>query len=458
MENTFQIIQQVAFAAVFLTANYIMIKRFLFIRRNILLGKPEDRSGNFVQRFKTMVMMALGQKQMFDRPLAGIMHFTIYAGFLLINVEVLEIVLDGLLGTHRLFAPLFGSFYTFLISFFEILAFGVVVSCVIFFSRRNLLKLPRFTKPEMKGWPTLDANLILVWEIVLMCALFNMNGTDLVLQTRAGESAYVAEHYHQTGQFAISGTFVGFFENFSTPTLIALERIAWWIHIVGILIFAIYITYSKHLHIFLAFPNTFFSNLTPHGKMENMPSVTNEVNIMLGIGGAGEEEVSQDDSEVPTFGAKDVTDLTWKNLLDAYSCTECGRCTSVCPANQTGKLLSPRKIMMDTRNRLEEVGKGIDKNGKEFSDDKSLYGDYTTKEELMACTTCNACVEACPININPLEIILQQRRYIAMEESSTPASWNAMFTNIENNFAPWAFPASERFKWAEEIQQNEDKQ
>lgn len=451
MDTFLTILQQVLFVAALGVTGWLMAKRVAFIRRNILLGRPEDRSGNWAARLKTMFMMAFGQRQMFDRPFVGLMHFSIYAGFLLINLEVLEIVLDGILGTHRLFAPYLGSFYSFLIGFFEWMAVAVVVACVVFWLRRNVGKVGRFMKPEMKGWPSRDANIILIWEVVLMVCLFTMNATDGLLQSRE-DNLFAREHYYEAGFFAVSQYFVPLFENLPSGWLIALERTAWWGHILGIMAFAVYITYSKHLHIGLAFPNTYFADLKPKGEMRNMESVTKEVNIMLGLQGEGQEYVDEhQDEEVPTFGAKDVTDLTWKNIMDAYSCTECGRCTSVCPANLTGKKLSPRKVMMDVRDRAEELGKYKDANGAEAHDGKKLYQDYTTKEELMACTTCNACVEACPIQINPLDIILQQRRYIAMEESDTPQAWNAMFSNIENNFAPWAFPATDRFNWASDL-------
>lgn len=439
------IVQVVLFLIILGVAGFLIGKRVKFIRRNILLGKkigPVDQPG---ERWKNTLLIAFGQKKMFDKPFVGFMHFLIYAGFLIINIEVLEIVLDGITGQHRLFSSFLGNLYGTFISIFEMLALGVVISCVVFLMRRNVTKVERFQKPEMKGWPTLDANTILIWEIVLMGFLYTMNATDAILQGREGE--YVAAHYPQVGSFAISGLFIPLFEGLDTGVLIALERIAWWLHIAGILAFAVYVTYSKHLHIALAFPNVFYASLKPKGEMTNMDAVTNEVKIMLGM---AQDSGGAPPAEIGTFGAKDVKDLTWKNLMDAYSCTECGRCTQQCPANQTGKKLSPRKIMMDTRDRLEEYGKVLDTHGPNHDDGKSLYGTYTTKEELMACTTCNACVEACPVGISPLDIILQQRRYIAMEESATPASWNAMFQNLENNQAPWAFPPTDRFNWASE--------
>jgi heterodisulfide reductase subunit C len=409
-------------------------KRIGFIARNIQLGKPENRTDQPLKRWATMVLVALGQKKMFDRPIVAFLHLLIYVGFVLINIELLEIVLDGILGTHRLFAPLLGAFYAFLINSFEVLGLAVLLSCVAFLARRNVLKISRFWKPEMTEWPRTDANLILIAEIVLMSLFLTMNAADVALQELGNP------HYFPTGRFIITGYLVPFFTEIPVGILEVLERSAWWLHIVGILSFAIYVTYSKHLHIILAFPNTYFSRLNEAGEINNMASVTNEVKIALGLPDA------DPNAEAPTrFGAKDIQDLSWKNLMDAYSCTECGRCTSVCPANLTGKKLSPRKIMMDTRDRMEEVGLQLDKNQPE--DGKSLYGDYIAKEELIACTTCNACVDACPININPLDIIIDLRRYVAMEESGTPASWNNMFVNVENNAAPWAFPASDRLNW-----------
>jgi heterodisulfide reductase subunit C len=391
-----------------------------------------------------MLRIAFGQQKMFDKPLVGILHFLVYAGFVLINIEVLEIIIDGVTGMHRVFAGPLGGFYTVLISFFEFLAVGVLLACVIFLIRRNVLKIERFTKVEMKGWPALDANLILIIEITLMTAILLMNAADAVLQAKG------ADHYVKTGPFFFSQMFIPMLDGLSINALVAIERIGWWFHILGIFAFAVYVTYSKHLHIALAFPNTYFSNLKPNGYMEIMESVTNEVQLALGL-----KEEDENMPEIDRFGAKDINDLTWKNLMDAYSCTECGRCTSNCPANITGKKLSPRKVMMDTRDRMEEIGEYIAKGGelaKALEEGNGLYSDERiSKEELMACTTCNACTDACPINIDPLSIILQMRRYIALEESDAPQSWNSMFTNIENNMAPWQFSPTDRFNWAENL-------
>jgi ferredoxin len=427
---------QIAFLLLTAVSVWLFAKKAGEIRRNILLGKEEDLSDNPSTRWRNLALLALGQKKMFNNPLVAVMHFIIYVGFIIINVEVLEIVLDGLLGTHRLFAPYLGSFYNFLINCFEFLAAGVLLVCVIFLSRRNILKLKRFLSKDLNGWPRSDANYILITEIILMGLFLKMNAIDQVLQARG------TEHYFVTGNFAVSSLLTPFFEGFSTNTLIGLERTAWWLHIAGIFAFLNYLPYSKHLHIMLAFPNAYYARLEAPGKMKNMPAVQNEVLYAM------QPELAPTDAAPPArFGAKDVFDLSWKNLLDAYSCTECGRCTAACPANSTGKLLSPRKIMMATRDRLEDVGKNINTH-KTFTDDgKSLLHDYISVEELRACTTCNACVEECPVSISPLDIIVELRRSLIMEESNAPQEWNGTFSNIENNFAPWKFAPDDRDAW-----------
>lgn len=438
-------IPQILFLGCVLIFAYFLRQRISLISRAIKLGRDIDLSDNKAERLKNMILLALGQKKMFKKPFVAVMHMLIYVGFILINVEVIEILVDGLLGTHRFLHALLGQgFYTFLINFFEILALGVIIACVVFLSRRNISKVERLQSSrhrEMSSWPSLDANIILVVEILLMMAFFTMNAADAILQSRA-EGHYA---HALTGSLTISQFLEPLISGMSSGALVALERFCWWFHILGIMLFTIYVTYSKHLHIALAFPNTYFGSLKSKGHMENMPTVSTEVKIMLGL-----EEATTTPAEVGRFGAKDVEDLTWKNLMDAYSCTECGRCTSNCPANMTGKSLSPRKIMMDTRDRLEDIQTGWIKNGSDHKDDKTLLGDYITDEEILACTSCNACVEACPVMINPLDIITQLRRYRVMEESQAPQSWNMMFQNLETNQAPWKFSPDQRFDWAKE--------
>ncbi len=437
-----QIAQQILFLVISSIAIVLFTKKARQIIRNIRLGKEETIHDNPSARWKNLLLLAFGQKKMFRNPLVGVLHFFVYAGFVIINIEVLEIVLDGLLGTHRLFAPLLGSFYHFLINSFEVLALLVIVACTLFLVRRNISKLKRFISRDLDGWPRSDANYILITEIVLMSFFLLLNASDTLLQAR-GMEQYAA---HPTGNFILSQWLHPLLEGASDTSLIVIERSCWWLHIIGIFAFLNYLPYSKHLHIILAFPNAYFARLEPMGKMENMPSVQNEVLYAM------QPELAPADAAPPAkFGAKDITELSWKNLLDAYSCTECGRCSAACPANSTGKLLSPRKIMMDTRDRAEEIGKSITKNGERKDDGKSLLHDYISVEELRACTTCNACVQECPVSINPLDIILQLRRYLVMEESNAPQEWNAMFGNVENNFAPWKFSPDDRDKWATEI-------
>ncbi len=414
------------------------------IRRNILLGKEVVINDRKPERWKKMFMIAIGQSKMVKKPVSGILHILVYLGFVIINIEVLEIIIDGIAGTHRIFASPLGSVYDFLIGSFEILALLVLVAVIIFLIRRNLLNIKRFGFREMLGWPKTDANIILIVEVLLMTAFLSMNATDQILQAR-GEA-----HYVEAGMYPISSFLIPFFESYSSSSLIAIERGMWWFHIVGILLFLNYLPYSKHFHIILAFPNVYYSKLEQKGAFDNMESVRKEVEMMFDPAADPYAAPVEPASEPERFGAKDVQDLSWKSLMDAYSCTECGRCTQQCPASQTGKLLSPRKIMMDTRDRLEEVGKNIDKHGKDYSDGKSLLGDYIQEEELWACTTCNACVEACPVSINPLSIIMEMRRSLVMEDSKIPQELTGMLTNMENNGAPWQFSPTDRANWVNE--------
>ena len=443
------LIGQLTFLVLLSTAGILFARRIGQIRKNINLGRDVDRSDRPKERWALMARVAMGQSKMVVRPVAGIMHIVIYAGFILINIEVLEILVDGLFGTHRVFAPFLGGLYDVMIATFEWLALGVLVACVVFLVRRNVLPIARFRSPEMKGWPKNDANIILVVEVLLMFAFLTMNAADTLAQARG------LDHYIAAGSFPVSQWLHPLYAGLTDAGIVALERGAWWFHIVGILAFLVYVPYSKHFHIFLAFPNTWYSDLTPAGSMDNMAAVKKEVDLMMSGDPFATPAASAEEppAEPAPFGAKDVKDLTWKQLMEAYSCTECGRCTSSCPANATGKLLSPRKIMMDTRDRVEEVGKAIQAAGGQWGegDGKSLLGNYITEEELWACTSCQACVEACPINISPMGIILDMRRSLIMEDSKAPEPITAMFNNVENNGAPWAFPAADRGKWTDEL-------
>jgi len=431
------LLSQLIFILIILFFVIIIRKRALTIRRNILLGKKEHKvTTNKKTRIRNLILIAFGQQKMFKKFIPAFLHLFLYIGFIIINIEILEILIDGIIGNHRTFAVLGLPYYNVFISFIEFLVVTVLISCTILLIRRNLLGIKRFKSIDLKGWPAIDANIILIIEIVLMVAILTMNSTDLILQNLNHEG------YIETGNFYFSNKLKFFFINFSPTSLVFLERVSWWIHIILIFGFAVYITYSKHLHIFLAFPNIYYSKDDPLSKIENMPSITKEIKSMMG------QETSTNVIPPTRFGAKDIEDLSWKNILEAYSCSECGRCTSECPANITGKKLSPRKIMMDVRDRAEEVGKCLD--DKKSTNTKSLFSDYISKEEIFACTSCNACVEACPININPLEVILELRRFSALEESSSPSEWNAMFQNIETNYSPWKFPIDDRFNWSKE--------
>lgn len=440
------IVSIVAFAVVFLGGLGFFGFKVSKIVRNIRLGRSEDRSGNMGERLKVMALVALGQSKMVVRPVAGILHIFIYLAFLVTQIELLEVAIDGFTNSHRsvwqvLEGTALAGLYTLTINTIEFLSLLALIATVIFLFRRNIVRLARFQKPEMKGWPSKDANIILFGEIFLVFNIFLMNSADVALQARGIT--------HETGTFVLSGILAPLFSGVSDSGLHILERMGWWGHLFGIVGFMTYLPFSKHFHIFLSFPNVYFSNLNAKGKFNNLESVTKEVQLMMDPTADPYAAPAADAAPV-SFGAKDVTDLSWKQLMDAYSCTECGRCTAECPANNTGKMLSPRAIMMKTRDRIEEVGKGIDKNGKDFKDEKTLLHDYITPEELWACNTCNACVQACPVNIDPLSIIIDLRRSLVMEESAAPGSLNAMFTNIENNSAPWQFSPADRYNWATE--------
>ena len=438
-------LQQIVFILILLGGFGIAGRQYLKIRRNVLLGKPEKISGNTGKRWRNVFLVAFGQQKMFKNWMPAVLHLFIYVAFLFTQIELIEIIIDGIGGIHRFFAPILGGFYTFIISTIEVLSFLALISTVIFLWRRNALKIPRFTKSEMNGWPRLDANLILIGEIVLVTGIFMMNGADIVLQ------GINPSYYPETGTLPVSSTLgPAVFGGLSESSLVIVERTGWWLHFIVVIGFLNYLPFSKHLHLLLAFPNTYYAKLNSRGEMENMPEIMNEVKSMMGL--TAEGEMPMEEGELPEFGAKDIFDLSWKNILDAYTCTECGRCTAECPANLTGKKLSPRKIMMDIRDRVDEIGKKLDgkdpqhfqKNGSEkpeikasnFDDGKSLF-DYISKEEIRACTTCNACVEACPVMIDPLDPILKLRRYEVLTESTGPQDWIPMFTSLENSGSVW---------------------
>jgi heterodisulfide reductase subunit C len=439
-------ISSIIFIALLIVSSTFFFINAKKIRRNILLGKDISITDNRGERFKTMVLVALGQKKMFTRPIPAILHLFLYAAFVITQIELLEIVFDGITGHHRAFRASLGGFYTFMVSFIEILSVLAFMGTIAFLARRNLLKVPRLVKSELNGWPKLDANIILIMEIILICFIFMMNGADEVLYSR-GQS-----HAENLGDGSLGLTISShlgplIYGGMPNAGLHVIERIGWWGHIIMVFAFLNYLPKSKHLHVLLAFPNVYFSNLKAKGQFTNLFEVTDVVKPNFDPA----YQPVLDPNAVIKFGVKDVTDLTWKNLLDAYSCTECGRCTSACPQNITGKALSPRKIMMDTRDRLEEVGKNIDKNGGTFVDDgKTLLGDYIKHEEIWACNTCNACVQECPVNIDPLAIIVGLRQQLVLEQSSAPNELNGMFSNLENNGAPWQFSPADRANWINE--------
>ena len=436
-------LSSILFAVVFFVAIGVFTRNIRRIIRNINLGRKTNRSDQKSKRWKHMTRVALGQSKMVVRPIAGLLHIIVYVGFIVINIELIEIVLDGFLGTHRVLSPYLGSFYNVLIATFEILALLVILSVSVFWLRRNVMNIRRFWKPEMKGWPKKDADYILYIELVLMFLFLTMNASDYWLQQHPEGQSY----YTQAGSFPISSWITPLFDGISYTTVVSIERTTWWLHILGILAFLNYLYFSKHLHILLAFPNTFYANLNPFGRFSHSDAVANEVKLMMDPSGDPYASIPVE-NEQQSFGAADVKDLNWVQLMNAYSCTECGRCTDVCPANQTGKKLSPRKIMMDTRDRLEQVGKQLNQ-GQDI-DNNTLLDNYISREELWACTTCNACVEACPISIDPLSIIMDMRQYLVLEQSSAPTELNAMMTNIENNGAPWPFNQQDRLNWTKE--------
>ena len=422
-----EFISSIIFLLITVIAFYIFAKKLGTIKRNIHLGRSIELNDQPLARWKNVFLLALGQKKMFRNIPVALLHLILYVGFVIINIELLEIIIDGIAGTHRFFAPFLGALYPILINSFEVLALLVFVACIFFLSRRNIIRVKRLISNDLTGWPKTDANLILAIEMVLMGLFLTMNAAD------------------PASNFIISSWIKPSLSNLNEHQLHTIEQSAWWMHILGIYGFMNYLPYSKHLHIVLAFPNAYYASLEPKGKMHNMVAIQNEVLYAM------QPELAPTNAAAPEkFGAKDVMDLSWKNLMDAYSCTECGRCSTACPANSTGKLLSPRKIMMDTRDRLEIVGKNIDANGQFIDDGKSLLNDHITIEELRACTTCNACVEECPVSISPMDIIIELRRSLIMEDSNAPSEWNGMFSNIENNFAPWKFAPDDRDAWTKQ--------